>query len=600
MLNAHKYEFNTIKIKKEHENALKTLRSLYDHINFLDVSSLTIKRLYTRDGMILDSEEKSFIDYIEDYSREYIHPDDIAEYKKYADPKQIVKRLEKEGKSFSMAYFRTRISEELYIWKAYIVMKPTGTADNIYLSCVRDVDTETEHILIKNDYVRLFNDLPLAYAVIQIDAKSPEDIKEMSVLYASNRLAKMMGVDSGEIVGTDISGTFSKDLLEVRKVMYDAAYKGINGRLIFYSKSAEKWLNIVAERAACTGRCAIILEDVTKEHLTTEFIDREWHTDDLIISCTKILHSGLPHEEAINQLIKQVGEAIRADKIYIIENDYDGVYRESFEWCNDGIPSFKDKLQHIEGQDFWNWEAEFPGAFSLVIDNVESIKDSHPKLYSQLVKYGTRSIVEIPIRDDGKLIGYFGCSNFVKIKNIDIKELMETVSYFLSSEFSRRRLIEELENKSVYDALCGIKNRSAMEMSIKMYKKRSFTVGVLYADANGLKVINDTKGHEAGDELLKEICLIMKRRFNRDYVYRAGGDEFVVIVPKMEKKNFCDACEALIQDFKQAPRISIAVGYEWGANSSDVDTIMKAADTKMYEDKANYYRKNNRRRPADI
>jgi hypothetical protein len=68
----------------------------------------------------------------------------------------------------------------------------------------------------------------------------------------------------------------------------------------------------------------------------------------------------------------------------------------------------------------------------------------------------------------------------------------------------------------------------------------------------------------------------------------------------MEKKDFCDACEALIQDFEQAPGISIAVGYEWGANSSDVDTIMKAADTKMYEDKANYYKKNNRRRSADI
>lgn len=600
MLNAQEYEFNTVRIKKEHENALKTLRSLYDHINFLDVNSLTIKRLYTSDGMILDSEEKSFLDYVEDYSKEYIHPDDIEAYKKYANPGQIGKRLEKEGKSFTMAYFRTRVDKDQYIWKAYIVMKPSEMPENIYLSCVRDVDTETEHILIKNDYVRLFNDLPLAYAVIQIDATSPEDIQEMNVLYASNRLAKMMGVEQSGALGTDISGTFSKDLLEVRKIMYDAAYKGINGRQIFYSKSAEKWLNIVADKAASTGRCAIILEDVTKEHLTTEFIDREWHTDDLIISCTKILHSGLPHEEAINRLIKQVGEAIRADKIYIIENVYDGVYRVSFEWCNDGIRSVKDLLQHIEGDDFWNWEAEFPGAFSLVIDNVESIKDSHPKLYSNLVKYGTRSILDIPIRDDGKLIGYFGASNFVKVKNIDIKELMETVSYFLSSEFSRRRLIEELENKSIYDALCGIKNRSAMEMSIKMYKKRSFTVGVLYADANGLKVLNDTKGHEAGDELLKEISVIMKRRFNRDYVYRAGGDEFVIIVPKMEKEDFCEACEALIQDFGQAPGISIAVGYEWGANSSDVDAIMKAADTKMYEDKANYYRKNNRRRSVEI
>lgn len=594
------YELNGKSINKEHENALRTLRSLYDHINFLDINTLMIKRLYTSDGAVLSSEETNFVEYVDEFSKKYIYPDDIEEYKKFADPQNIVSTMKKENRSFSMAYFRTKIVEEKYVWKAYIVMQPDGADDGLYLSCVRDVDSETEHILIKNDYVRLFNYLPLAYAVIQMDATGPETINKMNILYASNRLASMTGVDLIDLTGLDISGYFSKDLIEVRKILYDAAYKGINGRTIFYFKQTKKWLNIVADRAASPGRCAIILEDVTKEHLTTEFIDREWRTDDLIISCTKLLHSGLPHEEAINQLIKIVGEAIRADRIYIIENVYEGVYREAFEWCNDDIPSFIDKLQHIEGDEFWNWEAEFPGAFSLVIDNVESIKDSHPTLYKQLIRYGTRSIVEIPIRDDGKLIGYFGGSNFAMVKNIDIKELMETVSYFLSSEFSRRKLLDELEKKSVYDGLCGIKNRSAMEMAIKMYKKRSFTIGVLYADANGLKMLNDTKGHEAGDDLLKEISLIMKRRFNRDYVYRAGGDEFVIIVPKMDKNDFFDACKVLIQDFEQAEGISVAVGYEWGANSTEVETIMKTADTMMYEDKANYYRKNNRRRSSDI
>ena len=136
-------------------------------------------------------------------------------------------------------------------------------------------------------------------------------------------------------------------------------------------------------------------------------------------------------------------------------------------------------------------------------------------------------------------------------------------------------------------------------MIIRKCKKRNYSVGVLYADANGLKTLNDSKGHEAGDELLKNISMIMKRRFNRDFVYRAGGDEFVIIVPKMEKNDFFDACKALVQDFEEAEGISVAVGYEWGVNSADVENIMKTADKAMYEDKANYYRKNNRRRSGD-
>lgn len=598
-MNARNYEIISYQTKKEHENALKTLRSLYDHINLLDVNTLIIKRLYTSDGEVLTAHEQSFPDYIEEFSRLYIHPDDVEEYRKYSDPEKIAKRMNEEKRSFSMAYFRTKAGDGDYVWKAYIVMRPEGTSPGIYLSCVRSVDTETEHILIKNDYVRLFNELPLAYAVLQVDADGPSDIRDIVCIYASNRLAKMMGTDVNSLIGQDVSVKLAEDQADVKRIMYEAAYKGINCRTIFYSRRAEKWFNIVADRAAATGRCAIILEDVTKEHLTTEFIDREWHTDDLIINCTKLLHSGLPHEEAINQLIKLIGEAIRADRIYIIEKEYGGLLKATYEWCNDDILPLFDDMQQIDEEQLLNWETEFPGAFSLVIENTESIQDSHPVLYQKLATYGTNSIVEIPIRDEGSLIGYFGGINFKKVKNIDLKELMETVSYFLSSEFSRRRLLDELEKKSIYDGLCGVKNRSAMEMVIKKYKKRSFSVGVLYADANGLKTMNDTKGHEAGDELLKNISVIMKRRFNRDYVYRAGGDEFVVIVPKMEKNDFFDACKDLVQDFEAAEGISVAIGYDWGANSTDVESVMKSADTIMYEDKANYYRKNNRRRSSD-
>ena len=156
-----------------------------------------------------------------------------------------------------------------------------------------------------------------------------------------------------------------------------------------------------------------------------------------------------------------------------------------------------------------DWEKEYPGAFSLVLEDVESIKVAHPELYSKLQKFEVRSIIEIPIYDEGVLIGYFGGVNYGRIKNLDLKELMEAVSYFLASEFSRLRLLRELENKSIYDSLCGVKNRSAMEMTIKKLKKRSFNIGIIYADANGLKQMNDSRGHEAGVEFYSIVTLYL-------------------------------------------------------------------------------------------
>ena len=582
----------------DHDEVLRTLYGLYDHVNLLDLNTLTLRRLYTGKGDYIFNDDTSILDYIENISRDFIHPEDVEAYKEFSDPENIRTRLETDKKSFAMSYFRTKMPDGDYSWKAYIVLKPSFAEAGKYLSCIRDVDSEKEHILIKNDYVKLFNDLPLAYAVLQFN-ETPGKENEIICLYVSNRLAQMMGENANHIVGYDIYPEFGKEHEDVIQMMRNAAFKGINGKTTYHSRSTGKWISITVDKAATTGRCAIIMEDVTKEHITSEFMDREWRTDDLIIGCTKMLHSGLPHEVAINQVIRLVGEAAGADRIYIVEKVEDDQYRATYEWCNDNVPSAMDRAPQIEGENALNWEKEYPGAFSLVIDDVESIKDTHYGLYTKLVAFDTKSIIEIPIYDEGVLIGYFGGVNYSQIRNLDLKELMEAVSYFLASEFSRLRLIHELENKSIYDSLCGVKNRSAMEMTIKKSKKRNYSIGIIYADANGLKQINDTKGHEAGDELLKKISTIMKLRVNRDYVYRVGGDEFVIAIPKMERQDFLDICHALQKDFEEAEGISVAMGWEWGTTSAEIEMIMKTADKLMYEDKANYYRKNNRRRSGD-
>jgi diguanylate cyclase (GGDEF)-like protein len=595
---------NISKLTTNYENAnkemaLRNLLTFYDHVNLVDVNELFIKRIYTNKSEFFVETNGNSGEYLEKFAQKYIHPDEADEYISHNQPEYLKEQFDKTGKNFIVSYYQVRNIKDEYIWKAFVIVKLLGGKEGLYLSYMRDIDAITEHVLIRHDYVRLFNEMPLAYAVLQVDLDDSKEIADIKCIFMSSRAATFMGVDVDKVLGKSVYIDFDDEHLPIMQCLYEAAYDEKRSKGVYFSKKTNRWINIVVDKGAQKGRCALILEDVTKEKMTTDRLGLESRTDDLIISCTKLLHSGLPHEVAVDNLLKMVGESIEAGRIYIVEKLAENYYSETFEWCNEGVRPVKDRFKNMTGDDILNWEKEYPGAFNIVIDDVETIKEAHPRLYSILASTDTKSIIEMPILDDGQCIGYFGAINHARNKIIDAKLLLETISYFLASEFSRRRLIDELEKKSVYDELCGVKNRSAMEMAFKKLRKKEFTAGVMFADANGLKTVNDTQGHEAGDELLKRICVIMKKRFNRDFVYRAGGDEFVIVVPNMSKEDFESNCEQLKADFDEAEGVSVAVGWSWGANSADIDAIMKTADTIMYEDKALYYKHHNRRRSSD-
>ena len=95
--------------------------------------------------------------------------------------------------------------------------------------------------------------------------------------------------------------------------------------------------------------------------------------------------------------------------------------------------------------------------------------------------------------------------------------------------------MENASKKAYRDGLTGVKNKLAYLESLteleKQAKDHSFEgYGLVVFDLNGLKVINDTMGHEAGDEYLKKACRLICEHYKHSPVYRIGGDEFVVIL----------------------------------------------------------------------
>ena len=107
---------------------------------------------------------------------------------------------------------------------------------------------------------------------------------------------------------------------------------------------------------------------------------------------------------------------------------------------------------------------------------------------------------------------------------------------------------------------------------------------------NGLKTINDTQGHTAGDKAISTIASCFLRAAKRkQYVYRVGGDEFVVVCRKVSEKDVISLTER-IHEQVDATEYSCSVGYSYSEDGKKpIDELLRESDENMYAEKQLYY-----------
>ena len=123
-------------------------------------------------------------------------------------------------------------------------------------------------------------------------------------------------------------------------------------------------------------------------------------------------------------------------------------------------------------------------------------------------------------------------------------------------------------------------------------------VAVIFWDINGLKALNDTVGHDAGDYIITLIAkTIFKITGSNRYAFRIGGDEFVMIIenPKEEEINtLLDEWNENMDKMNNSSKIylSASVGYSLG-KGKDIKELIKQADNMMYDEKRKMKAQNN-------
>lgn len=195
-------------------------------------------------------------------------------------------------------------------------------------------------------------------------------------------------------------------------------------------------------------------------------------------------------------------------------------------------------------------------------------------------------------RKDGKIFSTLQSINAVKDEN---GVLSGYVSVF--SDISKRKQYEtELLHLTRHDTLTSLPNRvhfkDNLEQAINNSKRNKYRVGILFLDLNSFKEINDTMGHEVGDELLKEVAIRLKKCVREvDTVARLGGDEFVIILAEIKNtQDTISVAKKIIQKVAEpftidkntlSPSVSIGISI-YPEHGEDSNTLVKRADKAMY------------------
>lgn len=170
-------------------------------------------------------------------------------------------------------------------------------------------------------------------------------------------------------------------------------------------------------------------------------------------------------------------------------------------------------------------------------------------------------------------------------------------------ELEKRLQIEEIQELELgsarlmafTDPLTGVKSKAAYNEDVLGIEKRIEdgilkNFGLIVFDVNDLKLVNDTKGHKAGDAYIIEACSIISHAFSHSPIYRIGGDEFVVFLYKESYKNHqanLAEFKNTIEENKKSGGVIVSYGFADFKEISEktYKCLFETADARMYERK---------------
>lgn len=211
---------------------------------------------------------------------------------------------------------------------------------------------------------------------------------------------------------------------------------------------------------------------------------------------------------------------------------------------------------------------------------------------------GFAFIAAIPLLSNQKVMGLlFLASRVNREMDFDLAALLSLVGNHVSHIIDKIRLFQETKRLSITDGLTGLFNSRHfyryLDLEISRTKRYGSSFSLMLFDIDYFKKLNDTFGHQAGDEVLQELARILKSVSREtDVVVRYGGEEFVIILPNTSEEEAVALAERILQSVQETVitinarekvKITVSGGVaSFPQNASTAKGLLNAADSAMY------------------
>ncbi|KUO64126.1 MAG: hypothetical protein APF84_08435 [Gracilibacter sp. BRH_c7a] len=376
--------------------------------------------------------------------------------------------------------------------------------------------------------------------------------KQGNITYISPAIRELLGYEPEEMIGTNFAGyIYPQDLDDVQKV-FDSSVMGNDESVVFrilnkfgkvyHVRSSTRLIQ--EEEEIVLG----VMTNVTEVQQTLNILDSFWQ------------HSPNPVS-----ILDKDGKIVRISKS---GTDIFGSSPEVLEGLNISEVFPLTVVEEVMGRLKMASDKKEPQSFSDSINLYNSDQRHYDSWF-------------FPIANEEEE------TDLVGIVALDITD--------------RKNTEERLNYLSFHDPVTGLYNRTYYERELERldFSDDDYPVSVISLDADGLKIINDTLGHNMGDELLKNLADILTQSLrDSDILARVGGDEFIIFLPRTDSEAAQKIVGRIRENIKQYNEenlilpLSISLGLETADKPGEnLEEVLKKADENMYNNK--FFQKKN-------
>ena len=433
-----------------------------------------------------------------------------------------------------------------------------------------------------------------------------------NIIFTNNQYKNFIGRDKVEKQGgaawfsalhpedKDYCLTVFKDAFETFKPFtMEYRLKRRDGEYRHFIDNGEPYIDNLGKFAGFVGSST----DITEQKLSEDELKKSH--DELTLYNEEM--------NLINKLNSYLQVCRSIDETYPIVSYYS---EQIFPDCTGALYLFNDKKTIVESMAAWG-SKKIQSAAILDPDDCWSLRqgrehsalDNDERLRCRHVEDGTMNYICEPIIAQGEMLGMLHIELHEdhhkegddKIHYLESrKRLIKIAADNLALSLVSLKLREALRAQSVRDSMTSLYNRRYMEESLEREIHRCVRgkvgLGMIMADVDHFKSFNDKYGHDAGDMVLVEVAKLLMNSFrSSDVVCRFGGEEFIIIMPELDKQKVIQRAEELCSHFaelelmyqgKPLPQITASFGVVFvDGVVVDKSEILKAADVALYEAK---------------